>query len=179
MHTVKLWSAVSINNVEYNSDVITYEVPWVDTSNPTPIIWVESELGTVVNYEEAVVKYMVYSAEAERQGAPVEVSLYRGTDLLNTEEVYYDSISWHTMDLTSNYTVGNNVFTLTCGFTTKEIKFYVTTENARDLSLRYEDQLESILLNGQPNYFYMDHLLTYSDIFFDNYIKITNNLHMI
>ena len=142
MHTVKLWSAVSINNVEYNSDVITYEVPWVDTSNPTPIIWVESELGTVVNYEEAVIKYMVYSAEAERQGAPVEVSLYRGTDLLNTEEVYYDSISWHTMDLTSNYTVGNNVFTLTCGFTTKEIKFYVTTENARDLSLRYEDQLE-------------------------------------
>ena len=142
MHSVDLWLSVIINNVQYTSDPITYEVPWVDMNNNTPIIWLESELGTIVNYEEAVIKYMVYNSDAERQGSPVEVSLYHGTDLLNVEEVYYDSVSWHTMDLTPYYTVGNNTFTLVCGFTTKDIPFYVTTENARDLSLRYEDQLE-------------------------------------
>ena len=85
---------------------------------------------------------MVYSSVAARQGSFIEVSLYHGNDLLNTEEVEYDSAKWLTMDLTANYEVGNNIFTLSVGTTSKEISFYVTNDGARDLSLRHSDQLE-------------------------------------
>ena len=142
MHTIDLWLSVVINATEYDSDIVTYEVPWIDNTNEMPVIWLKNELGTIVNYEEAVIEYMVYDTVAARQGSAIEVSLYHGTDLLNTEQVTYNANQWLQMDLTANYTVGNNTFNLVCGMASKEISFYVTTEGARDLSLRYTDQLE-------------------------------------
>ena len=85
---------------------------------------------------------MVYSAVAAREGSPIEVSLYKRGVLLNTEEVTYDSSKWLTMDLTNNYNVGANSFTITCGSVSKKIDFTISTEGARDLSLRYPEQLE-------------------------------------
>ena len=142
MHTVDLWLSVIINAVEYNSDKITYEVPWVDSTDETPIIWTKEDIGTVVNYESAILEYMVYSSVAAREGSAIEVSLYHGNDLLNTEEVVYSPTKWLSMDLTANYEVGNNTFTLQVGSASKEFSFYVTNEGARDLSLRHGDQLE-------------------------------------
>ena len=142
MHTVDLWLSVIINAVEYNSDRVTYEVPWVDSSDNTPIIWTRQDLGTIINYEPAVLEYMVYSGTAASEGSAIEVSLYRGSDLLNTEEVTYSSQNWLRMDLTANYEVGHNVFTLSTGLASKEIAFDVTNDGARNLSLRYNDQLE-------------------------------------
>lgn len=142
MHTVDLWLSVVINAVEYNSEKVTFEVPWVDMNDETPIIWTKEDIGTVINYESAVLKYMVYSTVADREGSAIEISLYRGSDLLNTEEVVYNSNTWLSMDLTANYELGNNVFTLQTGSASKEFSFYVTNEGARDLSLRHSDQLE-------------------------------------
>lgn len=142
MHTVDLWLSVVINAVEYNSDKVTYEVPWIDSTDDTPIIWTRKEIGTVINYESAILEYMVYSSVAAQEGSTIEVSLYHGNDLLNTEEVVYSSTAWLTMDLTAHYEVGHNVFTLQTGSTSKEFSFDVTTDGARDLSLRHSDQLE-------------------------------------
>ena len=142
MHTVKLWLVAQINDVEYSTNFVSYEVPWVDSANEQPIIWINGELGTIVQYENAVIEYMVYSAVAARQGSPIEVSLYQDGVLLNTEEVTYSSTKWLTMDLTANYKVGANSFVITCGAVSKRIDFTVTTEGARDLSLRYPEQLE-------------------------------------
>ena len=142
MHTVDLWLSVIINAVEYNSDRVTYEVPWVDINDETPIIWTRKEIGTVINYESAILEYMVYSSVAAQEGSSIEVSLYHGNDLLNTEEVVYSATKWLSMDLTANYEVGNNTFTLQVGSANKEFSFYVTNEGARDLSLRHSDQLE-------------------------------------
>ena len=142
MHTVDLWLSVVINAVEYDSDKVTFEVPWVDASDDTPIIWTKEDIGTVINYESATLQYMVYSSIAAREGSAIEVSLYHGNDLLNTEEVMYSSSQWLSMDLTANYEVGNNTFILQVGSASKEFSFYVTNEGARDLSLRHNDQLE-------------------------------------
>ena len=142
MHTVKLWLAATINAQEYSSEPVQYEVPWVEANNDEPIIWVNNELDTITQYEPAVVEYMVYSAVAAREGSPIEVSLYKRGVLLNTEEVTYDSSKWLTMDLTNNYDVGANSFTITCGSVSKKIEFTISTEGARDLSLRYPEQLE-------------------------------------
>ena len=142
MHTVDLWLSVVINAVEYDSDKVTFEVPWVDVNDETPIIWTKEDIGTVINYESAILEYMVYSSVAAREGSAIEISLYRGSDLLNTEEVSYSSTKWLSMDITANYELGNNTFILQTGSASKEFSFYVTNEGARDLSLRHSDQLE-------------------------------------
>ena len=142
MHNVQLLLAVTINGKEYTSDPVEYEVPWIDEDNDSVIIWTKNDLGTIVNYEQAIVQYMVYSAVAAREGSPIEVSLYKQGVLLNTEEVYYDSSQWLSMDLTANYEPGQNNFVISVGGVSKQINFTVTTEGARDLSLRYNDQLK-------------------------------------
>jgi len=142
MHVVELWLSVVINRVEYTSNKVTYEIPWRNLTDETPIIWTRQDIGTVINYEPAVLQYMVYSNVAEQQGSDIEVSLYHGSDLLNTELVRYDPTNWLTMDLTPYYQVGHNVLILSTGLASKEIIFEVTQEGAKDLSLRHEDQLE-------------------------------------
>ena len=89
MHTVNLWLTVTINEQSYDSSKISYEVPFVENTNETPIIWIKDEIGTVTNYEPAVIQYMVYSTVSAQQGSKIEVSLYRDNELLNTEEVTY------------------------------------------------------------------------------------------
>ncbi len=146
MHTIRLWLTTTINDQEYKSSEIAYEVPFVEAGNEMPIIWIKNELGTITNYEPAVVQYMVYSAVAEAQGATVEVSLYHNNDLLNTEERRYVSGSWLSMDLTPYYEfiedgTKDNKFSLVCGSASKTIEFVVDDRGARDLSLVYSNRL--------------------------------------
>jgi len=147
MHTVELWLSVMINDEEYRSSSIVYEVPFIDAGNESPIIWIKNELGTIINYEPAVLQYMVYSSVAEQQGTTTEVSLYRGSELLNSEEVTYNGSNWWNLDLTPYYEftedgIRTNNFTLMCGGASKNIEFQVSDIGARDLSLRYGNRLE-------------------------------------
>lgn len=146
MHTIRLWLSVIINDQEYRSAEVAYEVPFVEAGNEMPIIWIKNELGTITNYEPAVIQYMVYDSIAESQGSKVEVSLYRNNDLLNTEEVQYISGSWLSMDLTPYYEfiddgTKNNRFSIICGSASKLIEFIVDDRGARDLSLKYSNRL--------------------------------------
>ena len=146
LHTIRLWLSVTINGQEYKSDEIAYEVPFVEAGNEIPIIWVKNELGTITNYESAVIQYMIYNPIAEAQGAATEISLYRNSDLLNTEQVYYNSGSWLSMDLTAYYESiedgqKTNNFSLVCGTTSKSVSFVVDDVGARDLSLKYANRL--------------------------------------
>ena len=110
-----------------------------------PILWTKNELGTITNYEPAVIQYMAYSTVAQRQGSLMEVSLYHNNDLLNTEEVSYTG-SWLSMDLTPYYEFVDdsqkaNSFILVCGSASKTINFVVDDVGARNLSLQYPNRL--------------------------------------
>lgn len=139
MHSVKLWLRVEINGQTFNSDQVVYEIPWIEDGNDTPVIWIKQELGTVVQYEPAVVEYMVYSSVAEEQGSTVEMQLMKDNIIVNTESVSYNPNKWLSMDLTPYYQPGNNTFVISTGAVSKRINFYITTEGARDLSLRYTE----------------------------------------
>jgi hypothetical protein len=39
MHTVKLWLKVEVNGETFTSDVVDYEVPWIEDDNTAPVIW--------------------------------------------------------------------------------------------------------------------------------------------
>ena len=140
-HQVKLWLGVTMNGVDFTSEAITYEVPFIDAGNTSPIIWVKEELGTVVQYEEAVVQYMIYSPTDNAAGRAIEVQFLKDGVVFNSEEVRYGN-QWLKWDVTANYEVGRNNFTIACGSIVKNIEFQVTTEGARNLSLKYPDKLE-------------------------------------
>ena len=148
MHTIRLWLSVTINGKEYVSTVLPYEIPFAESGNDTPILWVKDELGTITNYEPAVVQYRVYSETARMQGSNMEVSLYRNNDLLNVEEININEVGdqWLSMDLTPYYEFvedgqKENSFILTCGSTSKTVNFIVDDVGARDLSLKYPGRL--------------------------------------
>lgn len=146
MHTIHLWLTVTINAQDYRSTEITYEVPFVEANNDKSIIWIKDELGTITNYEPAVVQYMVYNSTAAEQGSAIEISLYHKNELLSTEAVTYTAGSWLTMDLTPYYEfvedgTCDNSFSLVCGPVSKTINFVVDDHGARDLSLKYPNRL--------------------------------------
>jgi len=68
------------------------------------------------------------------------MQLSRAGVILATEEVQYNPNSWLRMDLTSYYEPGDNHFVLSAGTTSKNIDFTITTEGARDLSLKYTEE---------------------------------------
>jgi hypothetical protein len=82
---------------------------------------------------------MVYDPVKALTGSKTEVVLL---DSLMNEEISTvypqyspSSTTWLTWDLTENYHVGNNIFTISCGTESKDIIFDVTTEGSRDLGL--------------------------------------------
>lgn len=140
-HKIKLWLGVTMNGLDFTSEAITYEVPFVDTGNTSPIIWIKEDLGTVVQYEEAIIQYMIYSPTDNAAGRSVEVQFLKDGVIFNTEEVKYSG-QWLKLDVTANYKVGKNNFAIVCGSIIKNIEFTVTTEGARNLSLKYPNELE-------------------------------------
>ena len=140
-HIISLYLSVSINNKEYTSESISYEVPFVDNGNEDPIIWIQEDLGTIVQYEPAVVKYMVYSSVAALTGSNIEVQFLQDGVLFDTAEITYGN-RWQNLDLTSKYKLGDNHFSIVSGGTRKDIDFYITNEGARSLDIVHDDELE-------------------------------------
>ena len=142
MHVIGLYLSVTINSKEYTSNTIYYEVPFVEAENEDPIVWIQEELGTVIQYEPAVIKYMVYSPIAANTGADIEVQFLQDGVLFDTAEITYNNTRWQNLDLTAKYTVGENHFSIVSGGVRKDIDFYVTSEGARNLDLVHMDSLE-------------------------------------
>ena len=147
VHTITLWVSTIINSVELNSDKISYQLAWVDTTNEDapPIVWIEQYDQTVIQYETFAVHYKVYDPKSVNISAAAEIQLYREGVLLTTNNTQYNADgNWLTWDLTELYKVGTNHFSIRCGVTTQDITFNVTTEGSRDLGLA---QTEALMMN--------------------------------
>lgn len=140
-HIIGLWLGLTINNKEYTTDPIYYEVPFVDSGNEDAIIWIQDELKTVVQYEPAVINYMVYNSIAAATGANIEVQFLQDGVLFDSVEITYGT-RWIALDLTARYVVGENHFSIVSGGTRKDINFTVTSEGARNLDLVHNNELK-------------------------------------
>ena len=139
VHTIGIKVGTELPSGIVYTDEIEYEIAWADPNESIPLIWVKEIPDVIVQYENCTIDYMVYDPEKARTGSKAEVNLI---DSLINEEVstvypQYSSTSnsWLTWDLTENYHVGNNTFTIQCGIASKDISFEVTTEGSRDLGL--------------------------------------------
>ena len=140
-HTIDIWLSAVVNRIELSSDPITFEASWADSEDDTPLVWVGDVEPLVVQYENAVIPYMVYSSTNERIGAKTSVDFYKNGSLVSSEDVRYSNDGWLYWDVTTLYDVGENEFMISCGATSKYINFSVTTEGSRDLSLTQQAAL--------------------------------------
>ena len=141
-HTIALWLSAIVNRVELSTDAVYYEASWADNEDDFPLIWVGDIQPVVIQYESAVIPYMVYSAANERTGAKTTVDFYKNGSLVSSEDVRYSSDGWLYWDVTTLYDVDENEFMITCGAASKRVTFTVTTEGSRDLSLVNQSALE-------------------------------------
>ena len=139
VHTIGIKVGTTVASGIVYSDEIFYEIAWKDENDSTPLIWIKDMPTTIVQYENCIINYMVYDPAKALTGSKTEVNLL---DTLMNEEIstvypqYSNSSNnWLTWDLTENYHVGNNIFTIQCGIASKDISFQVTTEGSRDLGL--------------------------------------------
>lgn len=131
------------NGVVIYTDKIKYEIAWMENDNNEPVIWLQDYPDTVIRYENFVVNYQVYDPSSSGNGRDdyFSVNIYKGTTLIQEVSKKYVGGTWLTLDLTENYEVGNNSYTIACGTQTKDISFFVTTEGSRDLELVKKDSL--------------------------------------
>lgn len=139
VHTIGIRVGTEVASGMVYTDEITYEIAWKDPQDMTPLIWIKEIPSTIVRYENCVINYMVYDPVKANTGSKAEVNLLdsKFNEEISTVYPQYSSTSneWLTWDLTENYHVGDNVFTIQCGITSKDINFSVTTQGSRDLGL--------------------------------------------
>jgi len=141
-HTIDLWLSADVNRVTLSSDPISFEASWADDEEDTPLIWVGDITPVVIQYESAIIPYMVYDSVNERNGAPTTVDFYKNGSQVSSELVRYSADGWLYWDVTTLYDVGENEFMISSGATSKRINFSVTTEGSRDLSLVNQSALD-------------------------------------
>ena len=142
-HIIELQVSTEINDITMYSDKIKYELAWADAESTMPIIWVEEYDSTVIQYENFEIKYQVYDPVMSGNGRDdyFSVYIYKSGALISEVSRKYTAGQWLTLDLTENYEVGNNQYTIACGSASKLITFYVTTEGSRDLGLVHQEAL--------------------------------------
>jgi len=141
-HTIDLSLSAEIGGVELTSSFISYEAAWARSGEEVPIIWIGDVPETVIQYENAVIPYMIFDPKAG--ATDTEIIFYRnGVKVGEAEERYHDD-GWLYWDVTSLYQLGENRFTIACGVSSKEVIINITDEGSRDLSLK---NISSLALN--------------------------------
>ena len=134
IHTVGLWLSTEIGGMELNSTPITYEAAWIAQGEEVPVIWTGDVPSTVIQYENAIIPYMVYDPKAG--ATATTVNFYRNGVKVGENEITYSADNWYYWDVTALYQVGENRFTIASGISSKEVIINITTEGSRDLSLK-------------------------------------------
>jgi len=174
-HTIGLQVSTEINDITMYSNMITYELAWAESYSTVPVIWTAEYESQVIQYEPFEIKYQVYDPIMSGNGRDdyFTVYIYKQGALLSEISRKYTPGQWLTLDLTENYEVGNNTYTIACGSTSKNISFYVTTEGSRDLGLVHTNSLimnlsatgrsnDEIAVN-RPVWAYNNYVATFND----------------
>ena len=147
-HKISLWLSTEVNGVTLSSTPIYYEASWIKNGENIPVIWIGDVQNLVIQYENAVIPYMVYNSEAELNGEKTDVVYYRNGVKVGTDSVKYNGSGWIYWDVTSLYQLGENRFTITNGIASKEVVINVTDEGSKDLSLKNQSSLVLNLDSG-------------------------------
>ena len=135
VHDVRLQITTTINNIVLSSNSITYQCAWMSAGATTPIVWVGNYDPVIVNYEYSYIKYMIYDPLVQDGDEGAEILLYKDGTEIGQIVANYSDHDWISWDITALYTVGTNVFSISCRGVKVDLTILVTNEGSRDLSL--------------------------------------------
>ena len=135
VHEITLQLTTEINNVTLVSNTITYQCAWMNKNETTPIVWIGNYDKTIVNYNYSYIRYMIYDPLVQDGDAGAQVLLYKNGEEIGQVMVNYSSSGWISWDITSLYSVGTNVFSISCRGVKVDLTIEVITTGSRNLSL--------------------------------------------
>ena len=149
-HTIKAIITAETSGVTVTTDPIVYQVAWAEEGNTAPLIWFPNEYpAEIVQYEDLIVEYMVWDPEKVTE---IETHFYKdGIELANSpRNLNYTSTTVQRWNIT-DYSVGNNNYTIRVGSTSKPINVFVKEDTERDLSIRTGGLILNLDSSGRSN----------------------------
>ena len=134
-HSIKATLSTGSGTTEVSATPLEYEIAWVEPGNTNPIIWFDSYPSKIVDHDKLNVYYKVYNPEKVEKA---EVHLFADQVELPTSpiDVGYDlgNLKWELWAIT-DYHLGTNVFTISCGSTSETIEVVVEKDELRQLDV--------------------------------------------
>ena len=140
-HVLECWFTATINGTEVSSNVLHYEIIWLETLSTAPIIASSYSAATVTQYSTIAIPYTVYTPTSQMSEVTISVD---GTAVSTvTVDRTRQSFSYR-FDVSGQHTV-----TITSGTATKTITFTVTAAN---INATAETESLSLYLSSYGRY---------------------------
>lgn len=138
--------------LQVETDPLEYQVAWVEASNETPIIWLDSYPSEITDHDKLVIQYKVYNPA---NPAKAETRLYVNQEEIPTSPVIATYIDgeweWEKWQIT-NYKKGTNVFTISSGKATPvNIQIKVLEDTLRNLNIIPDSLYLNLDSKGRSN----------------------------
>lgn len=135
MHTIKAVLSYGEGTTYVETAPLIYEVAWIDAEATEPVIWLDNYPTEIVDHDKLILQYKVFNPA---NPAKAETRLYLNQEELPTSPVTASYVTgqwtWEKWQIT-NYEIGTNVMTLSCGKTSRSITVKVSEDTTRDLNI--------------------------------------------
>jgi hypothetical protein len=136
VHTIKAILTYNPDDelLKVSTEPLMFEIAVEEPGNDTPIIWFGNNPTEIVEHDKLSIYYKVYTPGAIKS----EVRLYTNQLEIPTSPYIatYDqnNLDWEEWQVT-DYELGNNIFTLTCGKQKRSVEVKVKEDSLRDLNI--------------------------------------------
>ena len=131
---------------------LEFEFAYVEPGNKTPIVWLGNYKELYYSYDKIQIPYLAYDPNTPTSAA---VNFYKGSALLESKSTAIDwstgSVNFHLFEITDATIDAQNLYTILCGVTTKNIMFSCETDPNRDMTIRTDGLLVKFDAAGRSN----------------------------
>ena len=149
-HVLDAYLSAEINGKTIESNHLNYQIAYAESGNNSPIIWFMSKPTTIEQYEDIIVKYMVYDPVIGSSGTMTIEQLHDSLVVTTLDEVQYSASSPFTWVIADS-SVGDNYYGISCKGVTESFVITVTPSD-RDMDYVQKDQMViNLNANGRTN----------------------------
>lgn len=141
------------NNIQgAGPEPLEFEFAYVEAGNPEPIIWLGSYNDVYYSYDKIQIPYLAYDPT---NPTSAEVKFFKGSAELESKRTKIDwstgTVSFHYLEITDATIDAQNLYTIMCGTTQKNIVFECKTDPNRDMTVHSDGLLVKFDASGRSN----------------------------
>lgn len=140
----------TLNGETIESNHLSYEIAFAEEGNNNPIIWFMNKPTSIVQYEDMIVKYMVYDPTIKQSGTMTIEQLHDGLVVTTLDEVQYSETNafiWNIAD----YVLGDNYYGISYKGTTESFVITVTPSDRKMDYVSLDQIMVNLNANGRTN----------------------------